>query len=41
MIANQQQSELLAPYGASIQNYDLLMYSSIFALVTTPAVLAA
>jgi hypothetical protein len=34
-------SELLAPYGASIQIYDLLMYSSILALVTTPAVLTA
>ena len=36
-----EKSELLAPYGASIPNYDLLMYSSIFALVTTPAVLTA
>ena len=34
-------SELLAPYGASIFHYDLLMYSSIFALATTPAVLTA
>jgi hypothetical protein len=34
-------SELLAPYGASILVYALLMYSSIFALVTAPAVLTA
>ena len=34
-------SELLAPSGASIQIYDLLMYSSILAQVTTPAVLTA
>ncbi len=27
--------------GGSISNYDLLMYSSIFVLVTTPAVLTA
>ena len=36
-----QNSELLAASAASIHVYDLLMYSSIFALVTTPAVLTA